>query len=117
MHPVAAHGFNLGLRGAHALAREIRAALARGGDVAGPAALRRYEAGHRRATWPLFVAINAIARLYSDDRLPARLLRHAALPPLRRAVEARLIEVGAEPRPSSAYPGLPSARGLSRIGA
>lgn len=121
MHPVTAHGFNLGLRGAHALAQEIRAALARGGDVADPAALRRYEAGHRLATGPLFAATNAIAGLYTDERLPARALRHAvlrlgaALPPVRRLVAEHLMETGApSPRP---YPGLPSARGLTRIGA
>jgi ubiquinone biosynthesis UbiH/UbiF/VisC/COQ6 family hydroxylase len=122
MHPVTAHGFNLGLRGAHTLATEIRAALARGGDVADPAALRRYEAGHRLATGPLFAATNAIAGLYTDERLPARALRHAvlrlgaALPPVRRLVAEHLMEAGAPPsRPS--YPGLPSGRGLTRMGA
>ncbi|MBV1797344.1 5-demethoxyubiquinol-8 5-hydroxylase UbiM [Siccirubricoccus sp. G192] len=100
MHPVTAHGFNFGLSGADTLAREIRAALARGQDPADPAALQRYERRHRRATWPLFTATNAIAGLYTDERLPARLLRHAALrlgaalPPVRRLVTARLMEAG-----------------------
>ncbi|MGG5812015.1 5-demethoxyubiquinol-8 5-hydroxylase UbiM [Falsiroseomonas sp. CW058] len=101
MHPVTAHGFNFGLAGAERLAAEIRAAVSRGRDPADRAALLRYEAAHRRATFPLYAATNAIASLYTDDRAPARLLRGAvlrlgaALSPVRRAVTARLME--AEP--------------------
>lgn len=98
MHPVTAHGFNLGLAGAHRLAGEIRGALARGRDIADPGALLRYEMAHRRATWPLFTATNAIASLYTDDRAPARMLRGAVLRlgaafgPVRRLVTAQLME-------------------------
>ena len=98
MHPVTAHGFNFGLAGAHRLAAEIRGALARGRDIADPGALLRYEMAHRRATWPLFTATNAIASLYTDDRAPARVLRGtvlrlgAALGPVRRLVTAQLME-------------------------
>ena len=59
-------------------------------------ALGRYAARHRRATLPLFVATNAVARLYTDDRAPARLARAAligagaALAPVRRAIVASL---------------------------
>jgi len=100
MHPVTAHGFNLGLGGAHLLGSAIRTAQARGRDIADPGGLLRYEMAHRRASWPLFAATNAIAGLYTDDRSPARLLRGAvlrlgaALPPVRRLVTARLMEAG-----------------------
>jgi ubiquinone biosynthesis UbiH/UbiF/VisC/COQ6 family hydroxylase len=103
MHPVTAHGFNFGLRGQHTLAEEIKAAAARGGDIADPALLRRYQSAHRRATWLMYQGTNATAMLYTDDRLPARVLRDAALrignrlPPVRWAVLARLMEAGGLP--------------------
>lgn len=99
MHPVTAHGFNFGLSGAALLAGEIRRA-AEPGD---PAALARYAAAHQRATLPLFLATNAVARLYSDDRAPARLARAAligagaVLGPVRRAIVARLMDARAQP--------------------
>lgn len=83
MHPVTAHGFNLGLRSAASLAGLIREAAARDGDIAAPLLLRRYEAGHRLAAGPLFAATAAIVRLYTDDRPAARLVR----PVLLRAAE------------------------------
>lgn len=79
MHPVTAQGFNFGLQGADTLARGIRRAAGRGGDIGAPAVLREYEMRHRAATLPLWLATNAIARLYEDERLPARVLRQATL--------------------------------------
>ena len=96
MHPTTAHGFNFGLLGQHALARELCAAVAAGRDVADPAALRRYEAAHRGETRLFFLAAEAVMRLYATgDSLPARLLRDTALrlgnlPPLRQALTARM---------------------------
>jgi ubiquinone biosynthesis UbiH/UbiF/VisC/COQ6 family hydroxylase len=101
MHPVTAHGFNLGLRGADVLAREIREAIGRGRDVADRRALARYQADHMRASKPLYLATNATALFYTDDRLPVRVLRAAALRlgsrlgPFRRAVVERLTEADA----------------------
>ena len=100
MHPVTAHGFNLGLRGADTLAREIRDAIGRGRDVADRRALARYQTDHMRASRPLYMATNATALFYTDDRLPVRVLRAAALrlgsrlAPFRRAVVERLTEAG-----------------------
>ena len=42
MHPVTAHGFNFGLRGANSLAHRVRAAAARGGDIASTEVLHGY---------------------------------------------------------------------------
>lgn len=94
MHPVTAHGFNFGLSGAELLAAQIRKA-ADPGEAAG---LARYASAHRRATLPLFLATNAVARLYSDDRAPARLARAAligagaALGPVRRVIVSQLMD-------------------------
>lgn len=79
MHPVTAHGFNLGLAGAVRLSRLLAGAdwCSKGSDIA--RALRRYETGHRAATWPLYTATNVIVGLYTDDRIPSRMVRHIAL--------------------------------------
>jgi ubiquinone biosynthesis UbiH/UbiF/VisC/COQ6 family hydroxylase len=79
MHPVTAHGFNLGLSGQERLAREILLAARRGADIAGAGVLRRYAAGHRRMSWPLYAGTNLLVRLYTDERPPVRAVRHAAL--------------------------------------
>ncbi|WP_439580366.1 5-demethoxyubiquinol-8 5-hydroxylase UbiM [Elioraea sp.] len=98
MHPVTAHGFNFGLSGAVLLAAELRRAVARGIDPGASGALSYYASAHRRATLPLFLATNAVARLYGDHRAPARLARAAligagaALPVVRRAIVARLMD-------------------------
>ncbi len=96
MHPTTAHGFNFGLLGQRALARELLAARAAGQDIADPAALSRYEAAHRAETRLFFAGAEAIMRLYAaGDSLPARLLRDSALrignlPPVRQALAARM---------------------------
>lgn len=98
MHPVTAHGFNFALRGVNTLACEIKKAYSLGGDIAAADLLNRYERKHRRDTRSLFLATHAIAKLYSDDSPPARLLRAAALrlgnrvAPFKRAVANMLTE-------------------------
>lgn len=100
MHPVTAHGFNFGLRGADALARRVRAAATAGRDIGAADLLRGYDREHRMATRPTYLATNATALLYADERLPARMLRDAALrvgnllPPFRQIITARLMESG-----------------------
>ncbi len=96
MHPTTAHGFNFGMLGQHALARELRGALAAGRNVADPAVLARYEAAHRAETRLFFAGAEALMRLYAaGDNMPARLLRNGALrlgnlPLLRQALAARM---------------------------
>jgi ubiquinone biosynthesis UbiH/UbiF/VisC/COQ6 family hydroxylase len=79
MHPVTAHGFNFGLQSQERLARLVNEVAGQGGDIGKASMLARYERGHRLATRPLYEATNAIAALYNDSRLPARVLRGAAL--------------------------------------
>ncbi len=98
MHPVTAHGFNLGLRGQNTLSREIRSALDQQIDIGTPIVLERYQARHRRASLPLYLATNAIAKLYTDEVLPAKILRSAVLRlgnlvrPARLAIMRQLTE-------------------------
>ena len=96
MHPVTAHGFNFGLLSIDALAQGVLAAHAAGSDIASDAVLARYEQVHRRATRPTYLATQLITRLYTQDSLPARALRDAALHlgerflPFKRALAASL---------------------------
>lgn len=79
MHPVTAHGFNLGLRAAASLAGLVTRAARQGRDIGAPLLLRRYEAEHRLAAGPLFAATNLIVKTFTDDRAAARLARPALL--------------------------------------
>ncbi len=96
MHPVTAHGFNLGLRGADLLARLIRSAVAGGEDIGTLTLLDRYESRHRRITKPLYLGTNAIVALYTNDAPLPRILRKAVLhfgnrfPPVKRAIVHQL---------------------------
>jgi ubiquinone biosynthesis UbiH/UbiF/VisC/COQ6 family hydroxylase len=98
MHPVTAHGFNFGLFGINVLANEIKTAKSRGSNIAASALLERYQRKHRFKTRPLFVATHAIAKLYGNDTIPARLIRTASLrlgnriSPFKRAVAHMLTE-------------------------
>ena len=79
MHPVTAHGFNLGLQGATTLAGLVADAAARGGDIASSLLLRRFEATHRLASRPIYAATNLLVGLYTDERPAARIARRATL--------------------------------------
>jgi ubiquinone biosynthesis UbiH/UbiF/VisC/COQ6 family hydroxylase len=93
MHPVTAHGFNLGLLGAETLANQ----LAKVSDTGSKPALSTFERQHKRATLPLYLGTNGIAKLYADDRIPARVIRDAGLrvanlfKPIKRKVVRRLM--------------------------
>jgi len=93
MHPVTAHGFNLGLLGAETLANQI----AQVSDAGAQEALIKFELQHKRATLPLYLGTNAIAKLYADDRIAARVIRSAGLrvanglKPVKRKIVNRLI--------------------------
>lgn len=107
MHPVTAHGFNFGLAGAVSLAAGLREAAARGEDFAARTVLERWERHHRAFTRPLYLATNTLAQLYADERVPARMLRSAALtasrllPPLQKAMSAAVTGGSAAPHPLS----------------
>jgi ubiquinone biosynthesis UbiH/UbiF/VisC/COQ6 family hydroxylase len=96
MHPVTAHGFNLGLRSIDALSRGVRQARQHGQDIANPQLLQRYQREHQTASRGLYMATHALATLYTREEAPARLLRQAMLgvgerfTPFKRAVAASL---------------------------
>ncbi|MBT3348154.1 MAG: 5-demethoxyubiquinol-8 5-hydroxylase UbiM [Thiotrichales bacterium] len=100
MHPVTAHGFNLGLRGQDSLSFEMIKALERGEPLYSKKALENYERKQMIASRPIYHGTNAIVRLFTSDNESAKLLRKAALrfgnnfPPVQWAIIHKLTEIG-----------------------
>jgi len=96
MHPVTAHGYNFGLYGIDRLAATLRASHQAGRDLGDINLLEPWAAEHRRVTLPIYVGTNAIVRLFTDDRAPARVARSAVLRvasgigPLKSAIARQL---------------------------
>ncbi len=99
MHPVTAHGFNLGLNGAYTLAKEIKLAISNGTDIGAASVLGKYQAKHRAVARPLYVGTNALVKLFTDTSVPGRILRGAALrlgnilPPVKKKIVQQLTEI------------------------
>lgn len=98
MHPVTAHGFNLGLSGQDILAKEIKYALSHGKNIGGSSLLSNYQPKHMRTTRPLYVGTNEIVHWFTDDRLPTKILRQVALrvinnlEPIKSIIKNKLTE-------------------------
>ncbi len=96
MHPVTAHGFNLGLQGQQTLSSLILTALNQHQDIGSEKLLRKYQHKHRLASKPIYIGTNAIVKLYTNDFLPAKLLRKGLLhfsnrfPPLKQSITRQL---------------------------
>jgi ubiquinone biosynthesis UbiH/UbiF/VisC/COQ6 family hydroxylase len=97
MHPVTAHGYNLGLYGIEALARQLQP----GRDPGEFGPLLAFEREHRWASRPIYAGTNALVKFFTDDRAPVLALRRAVidvaryLPPLRAAIARRLTDATA----------------------
>ena len=100
MHPVTAHGYNLGLSGTEILAKEIMRAARALADIGHQRVLDRYQRKHMRTTRPMYHGTNEIVKLFTDDRAPVKLARKLVLrisnnfPPIRRAIRDRLTDAG-----------------------
>ena len=99
MHPVTAHGFNLGLRGSKTLATVIKEALLNKLDFASVEILSKYNQKHQRSTRPLYYGTNLLVDLYNSERLTAKVLRRLALRfgnnfwPVKKFIMGQLTEV------------------------
>ncbi len=114
MHPVTAHGYNLGLQGVGTLAGRVVQAHRAGQDIGAASLLAAYEATHRRHTRLIYHGTNAVAKLYADNRAPLRLLRQLVLegaqrfPPLKAAITRQLTGHGPFGDAALAVPTSPS---------
>jgi ubiquinone biosynthesis UbiH/UbiF/VisC/COQ6 family hydroxylase len=97
MHPVTAHGYNLGLSGADILAGEMQQALDKGMSFSSEKVLRQYNHRHRQTTLPLFHGTNRVVGLFTNDSFPATLARKMVLrlsnnlPPVKWAIKQKLM--------------------------
>ncbi len=98
MHPVTAHGYNLGLSGQDILAKEIIDATAQEKDIGATSLLQRYHRKHMRATKPMYHGTNEIVKFFTDDRVPVKLARQLALrlanriPLVKQLIQSKLSE-------------------------
>ncbi|WP_198971181.1 5-demethoxyubiquinol-8 5-hydroxylase UbiM [Xylophilus sp. ASV27] len=96
MHPVTAHGYNLGLQGVASLTHALCDARAAGRDIGSAQVLAAYGRQHRRDAAVMYHGTNAVAKLYASNGAPQRLARQLILrgaqhlPPLKLAITARL---------------------------
>lgn len=96
MHPVTAHGFNLGLSSADILAGLVKEAAQQGRDIASPTLLSRYDSKHALHARPLYYGTNMLLKLFTDETPPAKLLRGLVLrvsnnlPPLKKLITRQL---------------------------
>lgn len=79
MHPVTAHGYNLGVESVALLAEQIINAHQAGKDIANQAHLRHYSHTHSLKTRVMYHGTNTIVGLYTDESASAKLARHGAL--------------------------------------
>ncbi len=92
IHPLAGQGLNLGLRDAAVLAELVEEQLSLGLDPGDPDTLESYERARRFDGVVMAGATDGLNRLFSNDSLPARLVRDLGLglvdraPGLKRAL-------------------------------
>lgn len=96
MHPVTAHGYNLGLESADILAKLVLQAAARGKDIAASELLELYSFKHQLHTRPLYHGTNAMVTFFTTETAPVKALRGAVLrisnnlPPLKKLISKQL---------------------------
>ena len=79
MHPVTAHGFNLNLKGINILQNEILTAVKNQGDIGAKNVLKNYESKFKKTSLPIYLATNAIVRLYTNQKKIAKIARKSLL--------------------------------------
>lgn len=98
MHPVTAHGFNLGLRSQETLTKELKKALKQGQDIGSFSVLEKYQSAHMRVTKPLYMGTNLVVGLFTNDNFAAKIARKATLriannfAPLKQIITRKLTE-------------------------
>ena len=96
MHPVTAHGFNLGLHSVAVLSKLIKQAVANQSDIASPELLAKYQRQHMLLTRPMYHGTNAMVTLFTTENKPAKAIRSLVLrvsnnlPPLKSLITKQL---------------------------
>jgi len=96
MHPVTAHGFNLGLASADLLVKLVLEAEQRGQDIGAKSLLEKYSTKHMLHAHPIYHGTNMLLKLFTNETAPAKLLRGLVLrasnnfPPLKKLITKQL---------------------------
>ena len=96
MHPVTAHGFNLGLSSADLLAKLVLEAEQRGQDIGAASLLEKYCTKHMLHAQPIYHGTNMLLKLFTNETAPAKILRGLVLrasnnfPPLKKLITKQL---------------------------
>jgi 2-polyprenyl-6-methoxyphenol hydroxylase-like FAD-dependent oxidoreductase len=95
---VTAHGYNLGIRAQHLLAKEIKNAIASSKDFASHSVLKKYEDKSIHFAKIMFYGTDTIVSLFTNDSKPVRKLRRFVLnfaekfPPVKQLITRQLTE-------------------------
>ena len=98
MHPVTAHGFNLGLRGQDLLSLSISKALNNGLDIGADAVLKEFERKQINLSRLMYFGTNGIVSLFTNDDAAIRQVRKLVLkfanrfPPVKALITQHLTE-------------------------
>jgi|GEM_PF-123279 len=96
MHPVTAHGYNLGLESTDILAKLILKAEKKGRDIGSHKLLEKYNIEHQLHTRPLYHGTNFVVKLFTNETPPAKFLRNTVLrlsnhlPPVTKLITKQL---------------------------
>lgn len=99
MHPVTAHGFNLGLSSAWHLAQGIKTAVSKNQPCFSQPVLAQYNQGHRKKAVPIYLGTNWVVKCFTNNTPTSKLLRHGLLAfsdrfkPVSRLITRQLTQV------------------------
>ena len=98
MHPVTAHGFNLGLKGQDQLSLAVKRAFDHGLDIGSDEVLNDYERKHINFSRLMYFGTNGIVALFTNDTFVAKKIRKLVLkfanrfPPVKSLITNHLTE-------------------------
>ena len=98
MHPVTAHGFNLGLRGQDILASSIIKAIMSGNDIGSNIVLKEFENKQIHLSRLMYFGTNGVVSLFTNDDASTKKIRKLVLkfanrfPPVKSLITKHLTE-------------------------
>jgi ubiquinone biosynthesis UbiH/UbiF/VisC/COQ6 family hydroxylase len=98
MHPVTAHGFNLGLKGQDLLSFAVKRAFDHGLDIGSDEVLNDYERKHINFSRLMYFGTNGVVTLFTNDTFVAKRIRKLVLkfanrfPPVKSLITSHLTE-------------------------
>ena len=98
MHPVTAHGFNLGLKGQDLLSFAVKRAFDHGLDIGSDEVLNDYERKHINFSRLMYFGTNGVVALFTNDTFVAKRIRKLVLkfanrfPPVKSLITSHLTE-------------------------